>query len=104
ARREHCVAVRDARDGVDELVRRDRLGDVAACARAYDGDDILGRVAHGQREEPHIRIGTGYRFDDACAAASGHVHVEEHDVGLSIADHVDRGVDIRGGTHDLDLV
>jgi len=32
------------------------------------------------------------------------VDVDEHDVGLALADHLDRGVDLRRLADDLDLV
>ena len=33
--------------------------------------------------------------DHGLAAAGGHVHVDEHDIGEPFADHLDRGVDLR---------
>ena len=41
--------------------------------------------------------------DHACATAPGHVHVDEDDIRAPLADQLDRGVDVRGGTHDLDV-
>ncbi len=40
--------------------------------------------------------------DHPCTAARGHVHVDEHDVGDALADHLDCGVDIRRGADDVD--
>ena len=102
ARREHRVAVADARDRVDELVGRDRLRHVAARTGADRRDHVFGRVADRQREELHVGMRRGDLADHPRAAARGHVHVDEHDVGNALADHLDRGVDIRGRADDVD--
>src|SRR3954449_11374731 len=40
--------------------------------------------------------------DHLCASATGHVHVEQHDVGLGVGDDVDGFVHLAGFAHDLD--
>src|SRR3954453_13181980 len=39
--------------------------------------------------------------DHLCASATGHVHVEQHDVGLGVGDDVDGFIHLAGFAHDL---
>ena len=41
--------------------------------------------------------------DHARATAAGHVHVDQHDVGRAVADHLDRGVDVGRAADHVDL-
>jgi hypothetical protein len=97
ARREHRVAVGDPAYGGGQLLGGHRLGDVAAGAGADDRDDVLGRVGHRQRQEPGRRLPDALEHGDATAV--GHVHVEQHDVGLEPADDLHR-LGHRGGLPD----
>ena len=90
-------------DRVEQVGRRDRPGDVAAGARADDGDDVLGVVRHRQREEPHAGPCAVHRGDHRLAAV-GQVDVEQHDVGVLGADQGDRGLDGAGLADDRDRV
>src|SRR5690606_19855649 len=64
-----------------------------------DRDDVLGGVADRQRQEQHLGQPGPHGLDDRLAAAPGHVHVEQHDVGARGPDaldgrlHVDRVAD-----------
>ena len=102
-RREHRVAGRDRADRLDQLVGRDRLGDVAAHAGADRRDHVFGRVAHRQREEADVGMRGEHLGDHPRAAAARHVHVDEHDVGHALADHLDRGVDLGRRADHVDL-
>ena len=42
--------------------------------------------------------------DDARTATAGHVHIDQHDVGIAFADHLDGRVDVGGGTDHVDVV
>src|SRR5207248_9421045 len=59
------------------LFRSDRLRHVAARARANDGDHILRRVRHREREEAHARTLGGDSVDDRVAAAVREMDVED---------------------------
>ena len=64
---------------------------------------VLGRVRHRQREEPHGRILGEHPADHGLTTAVGHVHIDEHDVGNTLADQLDGGVDLRRLAHDVDV-
>src|SRR5829696_4891704 len=102
ARGEDRVALVDAHDRVGELGRGDGLRDVAARARADDGDDVLGRVADAQRQEAGARAGVGGAAQDLDAAAVGHVDVEQDHVGARLGDQGDGLVDRLGLPDDVD--
>ncbi len=43
-----------------------------------------------------------HRAQDRLAAAVGHVHVEQYDVGGPLEDHLDGGLDLVGFADDVD--
>ena len=109
ARAEDGVAVGHPPDRGEQLLGVDRLGDVAAGAGPDDGDDVLGRVGHREREEAHRHAGARLhavaRPDDVGAAvpvAAGQVDVEEHDVGLLLLDDLHGRLDRSRLTGDLE--
>ncbi len=103
-RREDGVALVHPPDRVDQLVRRDRLRHVAARAGADRRDHVLGRVADREREELHVGMGRADLADHPRASTRGHVHVDQHDVGVAFADHLDRRIDVGGRAHHVDDV
>ena len=102
ARGEDRVAVGDAAHGVGQLVAGDRLRHVAARAGADDGDDVLRRVAHRQREEALGGAADGHLADHLDAAAARHLHVEQHHVGLGVEHEPHRVVDRRRVAEHVD--
>jgi hypothetical protein len=103
-RREDRVALADAADGVGEVGAGDRLRHVAAGAGADDRDDVVGVVADREREEALLGAPLGGLLDHLDAAATGHVDVEEDDVGLALGDLADGVLDGLGLAEDLDQV
>src|SRR5215211_1173015 len=94
AGREHRVAVAHSLNGVGELGARDRLRDVAARAGADDGDDVLRRIGHRQREEVLCRPALGDPPDYLDTATARHVDVKQHNIGLLVQDGGDRLLDV----------
>src|SRR5215211_2884531 len=101
-RREHRVPARHAVHGVRQLRPGDRLGHVAAGAGPDDRDHVLGRVGDAQREEADGRAARRDAADHLGAAAVGHLHVEEDDVGLGLHDQLDRLAHGAGVPGDVD--
>ena len=85
-----------------QLVARDRLRDVAARAGADHADHVLGRVRDRQREELHAGPLERDARDHGLAAAVGQVHVEQHDLGIELADQRDRLGHAAGLADDVD--
>ncbi len=65
----------------DQFVGRDRFGDVAARTGPDDTDHVLGRIGDRKRQELDARLLGSDLLDHLCAAATGHMHVEQDDVG-----------------------
>ena len=62
---------------------------------ASDTDSARKRTSGCSRE---------HAADHGLTAAVGHVHVDEHDVGAPLADHLDGGVDLRRLADDVGVV
>ena len=102
SRTEDRVSARHPDDRVAERGSVDGLRHVAPGTGPYDADHVLGRVRHGQRQEPHRWQLLVHAADHLDATATRHVHVEQHDVRLGVEDDADGLVDVTGLADHLD--
>ena len=101
-RREDGVAAGHPSHRVGELLGRDALGDVTPCPATDHADDVLGRVGDRQGQEAGVRGRRADAGEDRATAAVGHVHVEQHHVGLRRDDDRDGLGHGAGLADDLD--
>jgi hypothetical protein len=94
ARRKDGVSRRHAVDRVEQIGPRDVLRDVASRSGSDDADDVLGGVGDREREESNLGRAGSDGPQDGEAPAVGHVDVEQDDLGPSLKDDLDRGLDL----------
>ena len=88
-------------DRVDQLGRRDRLGDVATRPGADDRDDVLGRVGHRQRQERLVGVGRATPSITARPPPPGMCTSSRTTSGLSRRMSPIAGVDVAGVADDV---
>ena len=96
AGRENRIALGDPSNRVDELDPRDRLGHVASCTGPDHRDDVLGSIGHRERQKADVGVRGPHGFDHRLAATVGEVDIQEHHVGLALADQLDGGSHLVG--------
>jgi hypothetical protein len=81
-----------------QLLHRERLGDVVVRAGGDPGDAVLDRVASGEEQDAHGRVRLSKMSQHVQSRHVGQPHVQHDDVGRSGPGRADRRVAIgRGG-------